>query len=96
MTNAWITCPKPNPQAHVRLFCFPYAGGGASIFRLWSDDMPAEVEVCPVQLPGRESRLSHPPFTRLALLVPTLVPVLRPYLDRPCAFFGHSSCWCGL
>lgn len=25
----WITLPKPNPQARLRLFCFPFGGGGA-------------------------------------------------------------------
>jgi medium-chain acyl-[acyl-carrier-protein] hydrolase len=32
----WIACRKPNPQACLRLFCFPHAGIGASIFRTWS------------------------------------------------------------
>lgn len=88
--NSWVTCPKPNPQARLRLFCFPYAGGGASIFRTWPDDLPAQIEVCPVQLPGRESRLKEPPFTRLLPLVQTLAQVLHPYLNMPLAFFGHS------
>jgi medium-chain acyl-[acyl-carrier-protein] hydrolase len=49
-----------------------------------------EVEICPIQLPGRESRLGEPPFTRLELLLETLVPAIQPYLDKPFAFFGHS------
>lgn len=88
--GAWVTCPKPNPQTRLRLFCFPYAGSGASIFRTWSNNLPAEIEVRPVQLPGRESRLAEPPFTRLSPLVQTLTYVLRPYLNMPFAFFGHS------
>jgi medium-chain acyl-[acyl-carrier-protein] hydrolase len=89
-TQAWITCARPNPQACVRLFCFPYAGGSASIFRTWSGGLPAEIEVCPVQLPGRGSRLMEPPYTRLSRLVQTLSRVLHPYMDVPFAFFGHS------
>jgi medium-chain acyl-[acyl-carrier-protein] hydrolase len=48
------------------------------------------VEVCPVQLPGHESRLREPAFDRLGSLVDALVPELLPLLDRPFAFFGHS------
>src|SRR5262249_60295750 len=44
------------PQPSVRLFCFPYAGGGATVFRKWQDDMPGTIQVCPIQLPGRERR----------------------------------------
>ncbi|MEQ9551729.1 MAG: hypothetical protein RIM23_19230 [Coleofasciculus sp. G3-WIS-01] len=28
-----INYPKLNPQANLRLFCFPYAGGAARIFQ---------------------------------------------------------------
>lgn len=89
-TNSWITHPRLNPQAHLRLFCFPYAGGGASVFYAWSDDLPRYFEVCPIQLPGREGRLGELPFTRLSSIVPPLVQALQPYLNLPFAFFGHS------
>jgi len=90
MTNEWVTYPRPNQDARLRLFCFPYAGGGASIFHSWAEGLSSEVEVCPIQLPGREGRLSEPPFTRLLLLVQTLASAIRPHLDKPFAFFGHS------
>ncbi len=82
----WFVRSKSQPR--LRLFCFPYAGGGASLFRLWSKMLPAEVEVCPVHLPGREGRLKEPAFTRLAPLVQALAQAL--YMDAPFAFFGYS------
>jgi len=88
--DSWVTYRKPSPQVRLRLFCFPYAGGGVSIFRAWSDGLPADVEVCPVQLPGRGTRLMEPPFTRLSPLVQALAEALFPLLDKPFAFFGHS------
>jgi medium-chain acyl-[acyl-carrier-protein] hydrolase len=88
--DSWIACCKPNPQARLRLFCFPYAGTGASIFRTWSDGLPADVEVCPVQFSGRGTRLMETPFTQLAPLVQALAQALVPLLDKPFAFFGHS------
>lgn len=87
--HTWVRCYR-NPRARLRLFCFPYAGGGVSTFHSWSTQLPGEVEVCPVQLPGRELRLSEPPFTSLFPMVETLARVLVPDLDVPFAFFGHS------
>ncbi len=88
--SSWVTSPKPNPQAKLRLFCFPYAGSGALSFRTWSDSLPSTVEVCPIELPGRGSRLMESPFTQLSALIQELVRALHPYLDKPFAFFGHS------
>lgn len=89
-TDSWVVYPKPNPQASLRLFCFPYAGGGASIFRKWPQCLPVAIEVCSLQLPGRETRMKEPPFTRLTPLVQAITQVLLPHLDRRFAFFGHS------
>jgi medium-chain acyl-[acyl-carrier-protein] hydrolase len=88
--DSWITRRKPNPQARIRLFCYPNAGAGITIFRAWPDGLPADVEVCPVQLPGRGTRLMEPPFTQLSPLVQALAEALFPLLDKPFAFFGHS------
>jgi medium-chain acyl-[acyl-carrier-protein] hydrolase len=89
-THAWITRPMPKPHAALRLFCFPYAGGGSAIFHHWGTELPDGIEVCAVKLPGRESRMSEPPLARVAPLVQALAEGLLPYLDRPFAFFGHS------
>ncbi|MCG8421694.1 MAG: alpha/beta fold hydrolase [Proteobacteria bacterium] len=90
MQDPWIAFRKPRPEARLRLFCFPYAGGGASMYRTWSDAVPQQVEICPVQLPGRENRLRDAPFRRIEPLIERLADALQPYLDRPFAFFGHS------
>lgn len=88
--NLWVICRKPNPQARLRLFCFPYAGGNPWMFRAWSDGLPADVEVHAIQLPGRGVRLQEAAFTRLVLLIQDLAQGLLPLLDKPFAFFGHS------
>jgi medium-chain acyl-[acyl-carrier-protein] hydrolase len=48
------------------------------------------VEVCAVQLPGRDTRYREPAYDRLPPLVSALADALRPYCDRPFALFGHS------
>jgi medium-chain acyl-[acyl-carrier-protein] hydrolase len=88
--DSWISRGKPRPKTRLRLFCFPYAGAGSLIFRTWPDGLPADVEVCPVQFPGRGTRLTERPFTQLAPLVELLAQALAPFLDKPFAFFGHS------
>jgi medium-chain acyl-[acyl-carrier-protein] hydrolase len=72
------------------LLCFPFAGGGASLFRDWQKSFPDTVQVIPVQLPGRESRFLERPFTNLRALVETLASVLKSLLEPPFALFGHS------
>jgi len=88
--NGWIIFPQPKQGVRLRLFCFPYAGGGAGAFRLWPGNLPSDIEVCRIQLPGRENRLREPPFTRLSTMALELVQILHPYLDIPFVFFGHS------
>lgn len=89
-TNPWLRISNPRPQARRRLFCFPYAGGAASIYRTWHQYLPPEIELCAVQLPGRENRIKEAPFTNVTQLVQTLIPHLLPALDKPFALFGHS------
>jgi medium-chain acyl-[acyl-carrier-protein] hydrolase len=87
--HAWTTC-DPQSATHLRLFCFPYAGGGSATFHSWPHFLPAGVEVCAVRLPGRESRLNEPPYDQILPLVEKLREVLIPFLNQPFAFFGHS------
>ena len=89
-TDPWIAFRRHRPRARVRLFCFPYAGGSALAYREWTTEMPEEIDVLPVQLPGRERRLRERPFTRMDSLVDALAGALGPYLDQPFAIFGHS------
>jgi medium-chain acyl-[acyl-carrier-protein] hydrolase len=86
---SWTVVSTPNPAARARLFCVPYAGGGASIFKTWGKRLP-EIEVLAIQLPGRESRLRERPIDVMDELVEQLAAAVAPELDRPFAVFGHS------
>jgi medium-chain acyl-[acyl-carrier-protein] hydrolase len=88
--NLWVKPSRPDSQARLRLFCFPYAGGGASAYYKWAELLPRQIELCPVQLPGREMRIAEPPFARLGPLVEAVASALLPTLSSPFALFGHS------
>ncbi len=86
--SAWF--PGADSGAGTRLFCFPHAGGGAAAFAAWQAGSPRQLHVCPVRLPGRESRIAEAPFDRMEALVKALAGAIEPYLAQPFALFGHS------
>lgn len=88
--NRWVEGNEINRAARIRLFCLPYAGGGTAIFRAWSKELPSFVDVCPIQLPGRETRLDEPAAVRMEPLADAIAQAMLPYLDKPFVFFGHS------
>jgi len=88
--KAWLGFHKLNPNASLRLLCFPYAGGSSQIYREWQKGFPSHIEVCAIQLPGRGHRLTEAPFTNVHELVKIAVEDLLPIIDRPFALFGHS------
>jgi len=88
--DPWFVVPRRVPTPTLRLFCFPFAGGGASAYRSWHELLPDEVEVIGVQPPGRESRFAEPRFTRLEELVPELAAAVSRHAEGRFAFFGHS------
>jgi len=86
----WLDRGALARPARVRLFTFPFAGGGTSVYRSWSAALPPEVAVCPVRLPGREARIHEPAPRDLVALARAAGDALRPHLDVPFALFGHS------
>jgi surfactin synthase thioesterase subunit/glycosyltransferase involved in cell wall biosynthesis len=87
--RAWFPTLDTKSTGALQLFCFPHAGGGILAYRKWMGAI-AGVEAVPVLLPGRETRLSEPPFEDMRELIDALTPVIRPLLGMPYAFFGHS------
>ena len=90
IASPWFTVPVARRNPRLRLFCFPYAGGGASVFRDWPRLLPDEIELVAVQLPGRESRFGEPAVRHLPELIGALVEATATCDDVPFASFGHS------
>jgi medium-chain acyl-[acyl-carrier-protein] hydrolase len=87
----WFSTYRLPQRGQARIFAFPYSGAGALVYATWAralQDSP--VDFLGVQLPGRESRLREGCATDLTELVQALLPVIKPLLDKPFVFFGHS------
>lgn len=80
----------PKSDAKVRVFCFPFAGGSVSTYMPWLKLLHADAELIAIQLPGRGNRLLDIPYADIDLLVADLFAEIKPFLDRPYIFFGHS------
>lgn len=76
-------------NAKFRLFCFAYAGGSAAVYRQWPLDIPPDIEVCAVEIPGR-IQLRTPLANNMTELVDAIMPDIEAMLDKPFAFFAHS------
>ena len=89
--GAWFFVPRRLEAPRLRIFCFPYAGGSATLYRDWPQHLPDDIELVGVQLPGRAFRLREPAFTDITRLLEALETQLSPYLDQvPFVFWGHS------
>ncbi|MEW9532097.1 thioesterase II family protein [Microbispora sp. NPDC049125] len=87
---SWFQPTEVSAEAPVRLFLFPHAGSGGTIYRNWHTLLPADFARQIVQLPGREKRRGERAFTDIEPLVEALYDALLGELDdRPFAFFGH-------
>lgn len=90
LKSAWVELLSPSRGCALRVFCFPYAGGSAQVFRPWQRHFPAKVDICPVHLPGRGKRISETPFTRIKTIVKAIADAVFEGPQEPFAFYGHS------
>jgi medium-chain acyl-[acyl-carrier-protein] hydrolase len=89
LDSVWLPYRRPPSNPRLRLFCFAHAGGSASLFRRWQEQLAPEVEVCAVQLPGRERRFHETLRTNLSALVGEIADAFAPS-PIPFAFLGVS------
>ncbi|MBY9080405.1 thioesterase [Paenibacillus sp. HN-1] len=87
--SPWLLS-EPSHRDVLRIFCLPYAGGGASMYRGWEQSLPAGTGWYPIQLPGRENRMAEPSRTDMSALVEDIATAIAPYLQPPFILLGHS------
>ncbi len=74
----------------TKLFCIPYAGGSKLSFRSFCEHPQTEIEIIPLELPGRASRIREPLSTDLDFLTTDLFRQIEPHINGPYAIYGHS------
>ncbi len=88
----WLRCRRPLDKAKLRarVLALPYAGGGASVFHAWTDDLPSDIEVRALQLPARQDRLNERGLTSVAAAVEKVRAALAALPAAPLLLYGHS------
>lgn len=76
----------------MQLFCVPHAGGSATSYLRWRKQLPADVDVQPIELPGRGPRIGQPLLTSAyaagADVAERILEARTPGV--PYAIWGHS------
>jgi medium-chain acyl-[acyl-carrier-protein] hydrolase len=88
--SPWFPSHRPASEAELQLFCFPFAGGGASAFYPWRRDLPNWVDVWSVEYPGRETRFREPPMVCARRLADAISEEIAACIEMPFVLFGHS------
>ncbi|MDY0815150.1 thioesterase II family protein [Kitasatospora purpeofusca] len=88
----WFLLPAPRPDAPVRLFCFPHAGGDATAFTPLARALAPAAEVWALRPPARGGRSRDPMPADFAALAAEVAAAIAPHLapGRRAAFYGQS------
>ncbi|WP_372052720.1 alpha/beta fold hydrolase (plasmid) [Tistrella mobilis] len=94
---AWFRHIRRHAAASARMVVLHHAGGTADLCRPtgdpaahWTAGVPDDVEIWPVELPGRGMRFAEPPADTMAGLAADLSREVLPLADLPLVVMGHS------
>ena len=88
-TGSWFDHRFRSSTASFSLYCFPFAGGAASFYSEWSQQVGGAVELVPVQLPGRGARMAEPPPDTIEEVADQVTEAVLRTETLP-LLFGHS------
>jgi len=88
--SRWFENLPGGRDGALRLYCFPYAGGSAQVFRGWQRHFTPQVSLSLASLPGRAARIGEPPFEQCKPLITALADAIIPEIPPAFAFWGHS------
>lgn len=75
----------------IKLFCLPYAGGSANIYQKWRLGLAKNIELCPIELAGRGSRIADNYYVNLDEAVNDIYNQIADDISKfDYAIFGHS------
>jgi acyl transferase domain-containing protein/acyl carrier protein/thioesterase domain-containing protein len=88
-SGSWLVVRRPRPDARIRLFCFPFAGGGSAVFDNWGDAFDPSIEIVAIEPPGRLGRINENPVRTVEEFARSLMPQMYDKLDKPYGVLGH-------
>lgn len=75
----------------IKLFCLPYAGGSAMVYKKWEKYLNKSIKLCLLELAGRGVRSKEPYYESMQEAVDNLYSMVEASLDdEKYAIFGHS------
>lgn len=74
----------------MKLFCFAYAGGSAMFYNRWQELIHGNIEIIPVEMPGRGTRFNEKLCNNMEELVEDLYYSIEERLTDEYMFYGHS------
>jgi surfactin synthase thioesterase subunit len=89
VAGRWVAPSGNGATSLVRFVCLGGIGAGTAAFAPWRTGLPPWIDIAPIRLPGRESRVREPAMVDLAELLDALVPVVRSLAAVPYLLIGH-------
>lgn len=76
----------------IKLFCIPYSGGSAEVYRKWSKSLSSDIQLFPVELPGHGKRIFEPLRDDIDTIVEDITATIASNVasNDDYAIFGHS------
>jgi medium-chain acyl-[acyl-carrier-protein] hydrolase len=90
--HSWLTRWSAPERPRLELVCLGHLGGGAAQFRPWTEELPRDVGLTAVRLPGREALVAQPPITSFADLIAGLGHAVRRGLSAT-RYVLLGICW---
>jgi medium-chain acyl-[acyl-carrier-protein] hydrolase len=86
----FITVPKANDDAALRVYCFPFAGGNAQAFSSWLKYCPPAIELAVIEYPGRGKRFGEPAIDSCVELAKAIASEINAAEQKPFILLGYS------
>ncbi|WP_075603195.1 thioesterase II family protein [Saccharicrinis aurantiacus] len=75
----------------VKLFCFPCAGGSANMFTKWTKNVNSNIEIIPIELKGRTTRVDESFYPNFSSLIEDMYSIVSLQIGlEPYVLLGFS------
>lgn len=88
--SRWFTAVKPSQPGDAALYCLAHTGGNAEDYLRWQSDLPANLVMKAVILPGTCRRYEEKYLTGINLLAENIAAAIEQESDGAFYLFGHS------